>query len=152
MPCNQFAFHFLLMFFSGTYMKTIVLGCLNRRGHWWDLALRRHTDLARCGLDFWYQGLAVHLGAEAIEDWPLAAACGRGVHTFHKGREKAKVYGCLCLAWLGSSIVNQKTWCSHGFYTFRFVFRVSGLGGVSVALPQEDPYDEETSSGQAMKT
>lgn len=30
--------------------------------------LRRHTDLARCGLDFWYQGLAVHLGAEAIED------------------------------------------------------------------------------------
>ncbi|CAJ1402138.1 unnamed protein product [Effrenium voratum] len=30
----------------------------------------RHTDVARCGLDFWYQGLAVHLGAEAIEDDP----------------------------------------------------------------------------------
>jgi len=31
----------------------------------------RHTDLARCGLDFWYQGLAVHLGAEAIEEDPF---------------------------------------------------------------------------------
>jgi len=30
----------------------------------------RHTDLARCGLDFWYQALAVHLGAEAVEDDP----------------------------------------------------------------------------------
>eukprot|EP00933_Yihiella_yeosuensis_P013903 TRINITY_DN1266_c0_g1_i1.p1 TRINITY_DN1266_c0_g1~~TRINITY_DN1266_c0_g1_i1.p1 ORF type:complete len:1065 (-),score=200.15 TRINITY_DN1266_c0_g1_i1:131-3325(-) len=30
----------------------------------------RHTDLARCGLDFWYQALSVHLGADSIEDDP----------------------------------------------------------------------------------
>eukprot|EP00930_Biecheleria_cincta_P097581 TRINITY_DN89289_c0_g1_i1.p1 TRINITY_DN89289_c0_g1~~TRINITY_DN89289_c0_g1_i1.p1 ORF type:complete len:956 (+),score=166.56 TRINITY_DN89289_c0_g1_i1:173-2869(+) len=30
----------------------------------------RHTDLARCGLDFWYQVLAIHLGAEIQDDDP----------------------------------------------------------------------------------
>eukprot|EP00931_Biecheleriopsis_adriatica_P089960 TRINITY_DN64013_c0_g1_i1.p1 TRINITY_DN64013_c0_g1~~TRINITY_DN64013_c0_g1_i1.p1 ORF type:complete len:1076 (-),score=227.82 TRINITY_DN64013_c0_g1_i1:45-3272(-) len=40
----------------------------------------RHTDLARCGLDFWYQALSAHLGAESQEDDPYdedGAASGR---------------------------------------------------------------------------
>ncbi|CAE8712929.1 unnamed protein product, partial [Polarella glacialis] len=31
----------------------------------------RHTDLARCGLDFWYQALSQHIGAESQEDDPF---------------------------------------------------------------------------------
>jgi len=35
------------------------------------LCALRHTDLARCGLDFWYQCLAQHLGAQAGEEDPF---------------------------------------------------------------------------------